>query len=47
MWPIHCICLGKTQVSGVAIGCWFHSAAEGGVGAILAGNVNLSPEAPP
>jgi len=47
MWPIHRICLGKTQVSGVAIGCYFHSTAEEDVGAILAGYVSQSPEAPP
>lgn len=47
MWPIHCICLGKTQVSDVALGCYFHSAAEEDVGAILAIYVNRSPEAHP
>lgn len=36
MWPIHCICLGKTEVSDVAVGCYFHSAAEERVGAVLA-----------
>lgn len=36
MWPIHGVCLGKTQVSDVAVGCCFHSAAEVRVGAILA-----------
>lgn len=47
MWPIHHICLGKTQVSDVAIGCYFHSMAEEDVSAVLAGCVNQSPEAPP
>lgn len=47
MWPIHRICLGKTQVSDVAISHYFHSAAEEDVGAIIAGYVNQSPEAPP
>lgn len=36
MWPIHCICLGKTQVSDVATGCYFHGTAEEDVGATLA-----------
>lgn len=47
MWPVHLIRLGKTQVSVVAIGCYFHSAAEEAVGAIVAAYVNQSPEAPP